>query len=234
MTGGAFAAKYLITSTSQIKPSVLKKLKGATGPAGAAGAQGAQGPAGAAGAAGKDGAQGPQGEKGPKGEQGAKGEKGAQGEKGEAGKDGVTGFTATLPPGATETGSFANVAQKKLSEPGEEEEVILQTGGSAAVLTFPIPLTASIPNSKVLKINSGDPIPTECDEGTVAEPKASPGYLCIYSSPFSGGSLGGVLNPGGGVGAGKTGAVVISSFEQGYLIGTYAVTGCGNAEFPCP
>ena len=53
MGGTALAAHhYLITSTSQIKPSVLTKLKGnagkngAQGPAGAAGAAGAQGPAG--------------------------------------------------------------------------------------------------------------------------------------------------------------------------------------------
>jgi hypothetical protein len=48
--GTAIAAKhYLITSTSQIKPSVLKSLKGnagARGPEGPAGPAGAQGPAG--------------------------------------------------------------------------------------------------------------------------------------------------------------------------------------------
>jgi hypothetical protein len=51
--GTAIAAHhYLITSTSQIKPSVLKKLKGNTGPAG---------PAGAIGPAGASGPQGPAG-----------------------------------------------------------------------------------------------------------------------------------------------------------------------------
>ena len=45
--GGAFAAKkYVLSSTSQVKPSVLKKLKGKKGTAGTAGAPGAPGGAG--------------------------------------------------------------------------------------------------------------------------------------------------------------------------------------------
>src|ERR1700710_985645 len=57
MSGGAIAANhYLVNSAKQIKPSVLKKLKGATGKTGAAGAPGLtgkEGPAGKEGAAGK-------------------------------------------------------------------------------------------------------------------------------------------------------------------------------------
>ena len=63
MTGGALAAKhYLVNSTKQINPKVLKKLNGrtghagATGPTGAAGTAGAIGPAGPAGTPGKEGA----------------------------------------------------------------------------------------------------------------------------------------------------------------------------------
>jgi hypothetical protein len=47
-----------LTSTSQISPKVLKKLKGATGPRGAAGAPGAAGAAGAIGATGATGMSG--------------------------------------------------------------------------------------------------------------------------------------------------------------------------------
>jgi hypothetical protein len=63
--GTAVAAHhFLITSTSQIKPSVLKQLKGNAGATGAAGATGPQGSAGP---------QGPTGPQGPKGEPGGAG-----------------------------------------------------------------------------------------------------------------------------------------------------------------
>ncbi len=65
MTGGAIAANhYLINSTKQISPKVLKKLKGATGATGATGKTGAQG---LPGLPGKEGGAGKTGETGPAG-----------------------------------------------------------------------------------------------------------------------------------------------------------------------
>ena len=62
MSGGALAAShYIITKTSQIKPSVLKKLKGNAGRTGPTGSQGTAGKAGALGATGKEGAPGKEG-----------------------------------------------------------------------------------------------------------------------------------------------------------------------------
>jgi hypothetical protein len=65
MSGGALAAKhYLVNSTKQINPKVLKKLKGnagSTGRPGAPGAMGSQGTAGVNGSSGSPGASGANG-----------------------------------------------------------------------------------------------------------------------------------------------------------------------------
>jgi hypothetical protein len=72
MSGGALAAKhYLINSTKQINPKVLKALRGSKGAAGPAGAKGASGPSGATGAKGETGIPGARGERGAPGANGA-------------------------------------------------------------------------------------------------------------------------------------------------------------------
>lgn len=100
MSGGALAAShYLINSTSQINPKVLKRLRVV-----AKGARGALGPTGAV---------GPQGIQGPEGKRGARGE------------PGVPGFSALslLPKGATESGEFSASAPGKLAPKETVEDV---------------------------------------------------------------------------------------------------------------
>jgi len=65
MSGGALAAShYLINSSKQINPKVLRQLSGRTGPSGAAGATGDADKTGASGATGASGPAGPEGVRG--------------------------------------------------------------------------------------------------------------------------------------------------------------------------
>jgi len=234
LTGGAYAASGGLTGKQKKEVKSIAKSFQGTGPAGAQGPAGAKGDTGAAGANGKDGTNGTNGATGPTGKTGATGASGSTGATGPTGATGATGFsgfTATLPPGQTETGTFAALGRP----PVENESGELIPGGANAAMTFPIPLPAPITNPEnIKKIEVGDPVPPECNGGTAAEPKAKPGYLCIYNSTFSQSPLGTVVSPAGAVlKVGVSGAWMLANSESRFA-GSFAVTACGGAEFPCP
>jgi hypothetical protein len=172
MSGGAYAAsRYVISSTKQISPKVLKALQGKVGREGASGAQGspgATGPQGAAGAKGETGAMGPQGPAGP------------VGKNGENGKDGTTGFTEKLPSGKTLKGEW-------LITSTSASEFI----GTSASFGIPVENEAGeAPTPHLVRANGKEVIAkgtSEIEEvtpvnclGSVAKPSANPGSLCVY------------------------------------------------------
>lgn len=177
MTGGAYAAgRYVITSTKQISPKVLKSLTGKAGPAGANGVQGATG------GTGPQGPAGPQGPKGETGTTGAKGETGSTGPQGPEGREGTFGGE-TLPSGKTLTGEWAasGYGEAGFPNPG--------TGYVVGAVSFPLPLSEGFafdsakPTAHFITEEEGEKgeIPSGCT-GNVHEPGAEPGNLCVFVS----------------------------------------------------
>jgi hypothetical protein len=248
MSGGAYAAKrYLINSTGQISPKVLKELKGKAAPAGKDGAQGPPGPAGAQGPAGANGETGPSG---PEGKQGTAGKNGesvsnsevASGDPSKCESRGGTEFKVgsrtatfscngkegspwtakgTLPSGSSETGTWA-----VRSTNNKKEEI------KPATVSFPIPLVKA-PQYQL--VSTGATGTGGCVGGTVENPKAKPGFLCIYEgeAPFHAGHLifFAVTDPAGAFAPGTTGAYLMFATgtpttpgEEVSAEGTWAVT----------
>ncbi len=178
MSGGAYAAsKYVISSTKQISPKVLKALKGQAGVAGKQGVAGVAGPAGPEGKPGKEGTPG---------KEGALGKEGPVGKEGPAGKNGSAGspWTAggTLPSGKTLKGQWG---------------VVGTASGEFSVLTnavsYGIPLATEPIDIYYIAANTGEGEPANGEaaeapairegkcKGTVHEPEAMPGYLCVFA-----------------------------------------------------
>ncbi len=228
MTGGAFAAKYLITSTNQIKPSVLKKLKGAAGPAGAAGAQGAQGAAGANGTNGTNGTDGTSaktkafvGVKGSCTEGGIEvesaspvalvcnGKKGTNGTNGTNGTDGSPWVVGTAPQGVLLKGTWAIQGKYEAAATSENIPVPISTG----VPIDPDPLATGIP-TVYLPPGPADPSNSSGCTGTAAQPKAelaennpNGGAVCLYASAAT--NLKGPSGLAGPTNLGKSGGGVV-------------------------
>ncbi len=202
LSGGAYAAsKYLITSTKQISPKVLKALKGKNGKNGADGAAGPAGSTGKEGSAGKNGANGEKGASGTSAtaesftgkahgcEEGGVIVKSASPEavvcNGKAGANGTTGFTETLPEGKTEKGTweFGFGAVEGAVKAGGEPATSTHPPFGAPI-SFPIPLAEPLGKTQVhyLKYGATD---AACG-GEVEEPTAAPGNLCVYEREVSG------------------------------------------------
>ena len=222
MTGGAYAAKDVISGKANSSAKAKQGKRGPKGPAGPAGAVGPVGPVGPAGA---------------KGDKGDKGDAGGQGQQGIQGKEGSP-WTAvgTLPPGATLTGPWMVNAQ------ASQEPV------PAVLLPFSIPLSEPLGAAEVhyvtqkeVKKQEGKEPPAAC-LGSVTNPTAGEGHLCVYeensfpSFPAANMPLGVVIgNPSGPVaafgmppkGAATAGAVITTliASEEWKAYGTWAVTG---------
>jgi hypothetical protein len=185
MSGGAYAAKrYVITSTKQISPKVLKAL------AGKVGAEGKEGKAGTPGTAGKDGVNGVNGKDGAAGASGESvgvkavptkvstcAEQGGSefkvGATSTLACNGQTGFTETLPSGKSERGQWGGAAG---------------AGAVIAAISFTIPLSEG-PKARFMGLLEGEDELHEATavknhecRGTAAAPVAAPGYLCIFTS----------------------------------------------------
>jgi Collagen triple helix repeat (20 copies) len=166
MSGGAYAAgRYVITSTKQISPKVLKSLKGANGASGAAGASGPAGPAGPTGPAGPAGAKGETGAPGTNGTNGAPGNEGPEGPEGSPWTAG-----GTLPSGKTETGRWVASGQSGIQ--------------TLASISFTIPLARELGPNEVHYV-SEDGNGTTCP-GALEKPEATAGNLCVYHGLTSG------------------------------------------------
>jgi hypothetical protein len=237
LTGGAIAASGGLSGTQKkevkkIAQTEAKKFatqgsKGDPGPAGPTGPTGAKGDAGTPGVNGKSAEvtsfSGPKGactEGGAEVKSATPAALVCNGEKGEPGEPGSP-WTAsgTLPPGATETGSWA------MNGTASDTEGIL------AAISFPIPYEFPLKAAHVHIGEEGEAGFVDSCPGTAAKPTAPPGELCVYFSESEGlvnASVEGIFRYNSlSKGATRTGGM-LKFIPSGvaYGAGSFAVTGC--------
>lgn len=248
--GGAFAAgHYMITSTKQISPKVLRQLKGNRGPQGLKGAAGAAGPQGAPGAQGAQGPAGPQGSPGANGTNGTNGNTVLSGSGAPAASLGSVGdfyidtdFDDLYGP-KTSSGwggptslkgadgspwTAGGVLPAGKTETGTWAASAPASAFALSAISFTVPLAAPLDASHV-HLYSDANFASVCT-GTAASPTAPSGNLCVYqggvhvNSPSTS-----VFNPtdSGAADAGVAGTAVLvaAGTSQATDAGTWAVTG---------
>jgi hypothetical protein len=220
MVGGAYAAGGLTKSQEKQVKKIAKKYAGKPGAAGVNGTNGATGPQGPAGSngTGTPGSPGTNGNtvlSGPGAPSGGVAgdfyiKTGAEPEifgpktaswpgsgtklKGPVGPEGVCSTSSChLPTNVTETGEWYMVPQKVEKGFAEGEAPVKTT------ISFNIPLSAPIANHQANP--AGYPAGASTEEiehcpGSVTEPKAASGYLCVYTESISPVFAGFVQAPG--------------------------------------
>jgi hypothetical protein len=187
--GTAAAAGYVITNENQIKPSVLKQLHGARGPAGRPGIEGPRGPGGTG-----------SGETVP-GPQGAKGNPGARGDDGATGAVGATGLTGPAGPSALVLASYitksetVNVCGSQAPGCGSPSNgaVVLCPNGDAVIsggYSFPSGVDSS--SNVFINYDSSlrfgpefpDPNPTEAWEVNLVNKGSSTVAITVYANCY--------------------------------------------------
>lgn len=248
LTGTALAASGALTGKQ--KKEVEKIAKKYAGKPGAPGATGPAGPAGAAGAKGDTGSSGSNGSNGKSvvttsistsglegqcvGVGGTRFEVEGSGIKnyvcnGEEGEPGATGFVSELPPGKTETGTYA-------VGPSTEE----QKGtfiNEPISFPFPLPAGEGFANGGEAKEIPVEYVPTATPtahcKGSKKNPTADEGFMCVYHSSGNNVTLPEFANiePETGqfeFGAGRTGVILrffaSAASANGTDSGTWAVT----------
>jgi hypothetical protein len=204
LAGGAVAATdsssgggKATASAAKGKPGPRGKT-GKTGKTGPAGPAGPQGPAGANGKDGANGSNGSNGAAGPTGPTGDKGKNGTNGFDGEVGPTGPTGTFGGIPlqAGVTQTGYWAfSMPGTQTIKDGDEVPVTVGSSEARVAISYPARITSPELYEVRFQGDPSTPQPPSPDKlgfdeacgsgtggpgGTAANPKALPGFLCVW------------------------------------------------------